>query len=89
MLYEKNLNTTIKMDTDTTKQINDLIHEAVGIRRDKNISQVTISKKLDISQQFVSALESGVYKSPTLYTFIKYLNTIGLKLKIEGINKNE
>lgn len=59
----------------------DLIKEAIKLRKEMNLTQKDISETTGMPQQEVSRMEK-LGHSPTLKNFIKYLDAIGLDIKI-------
>ena len=64
------------------KEEYDLINEAVSERKELNLTQGDIAKLTGLKQQVVSRIER-VTHTPTLRSFLKYLDGIGLELKLE------
>jgi DNA-binding XRE family transcriptional regulator len=63
-----------------------LIKNLVKIRKQKNITQKEISEKSGIRQQVISRIET-CDTLPTLKTFLKYLDSMELEIKIEEKKK--
>jgi DNA-binding XRE family transcriptional regulator len=63
-----------------------LIKKLVKIRKQKNITQKEISDKSGIKQQVISRIET-FDSLPTLKTFLKYLDSMDLEIKIEEKKK--
>lgn len=59
-----------------------LIKQAVEIRKELDYSQKAIAEKIGVKQQVVSRLET-VGNSPTLDNFLKYIDALGLTVKLE------
>lgn len=60
----------------------ELIEKAVNLRKQLGISQSEIAKDTGLTQQMVSRLEKRG-NPPTLRNFLRYLDSMGLALKIE------
>lgn len=60
----------------------ELIKDAVKKRKELGISQNMVAQKSGLKQQVISRIETEG-NSPTLKNFIKYLNALGLLIKIE------
>ena len=51
------------------------------MRKKQGLTQKDISKRSGLTQQMVSRMET-VNNSPTLINFLKYINALGLDLKV-------
>ncbi|SHJ53569.1 helix-turn-helix domain-containing protein [Paramaledivibacter caminithermalis] len=59
-----------------------LIEEAINLRKNIGISQCKVAEETGLTQQMVSRIEK-VGNSPTLRNFLRYLDGIGLEIKIK------
>jgi len=70
----------------------EVVKQLVKMRNEMGFSQSDVAKQSGLTQQMVSRIET-VDNSPTLRNFIKYVNSLGLEIKIEkkstkmGFNK--
>lgn len=62
----------------------ELIKSIVTYRKQHNITQEQIAQKSGLTQQMISRIEK-FGSSPSLDTFIRYLDAMGLKLTFESI----
>lgn len=67
-----------------------LIEQGIKLRKSIGITQAELSQITGMTQQMVSRIET-VGNSPTLRNFIRYLDVIGLEIKIaeKETNKNQ
>ena len=70
------------------KEEYDLISAAVSERKELNLTQGDIAKLTGLKQQVVSRIER-IEHTPTLRSFLKYLDGMGLELKLEKKSNNE
>lgn len=69
-------------DEEVSKIESKLIKQALNYRKSKEITQKEIVEATGLSQELVSQMEQiGHIKS--LESFIKYVDTLGLKIKLE------
>lgn len=66
----------------------ELKKELIKRRKDQNITQSAIARKTGLKQQEISRVETES-NSPTLRTFLKYLDAMNLELKIVEKPKND
>ena len=59
-----------------------LMEEIIEIRKSLGLSQVEVAQKAGLKQQEISRIEC-IGNSPTLRSFLKYLDAIGLKISIQ------
>lgn len=59
----------------------DLIKEAIQFRKEMNLSQKDVAEGTGMPQQVISRMEK-LGHSPTLRNFIKYIDAMGLDIKI-------
>lgn len=59
----------------------DLIKEAIQLRKEIGLTQKDIAEETGMTQQVVSRMEK-LGHSPTLRNFIKYIDALGLDIKI-------
>jgi DNA-binding XRE family transcriptional regulator len=64
-----------------------LIKKAVDLRKELGVSQPEIAKLTGLKQQTVSRIET-VGNTPTLRSFIKYLEGIGLEVELKKKDVN-
>jgi HTH-type transcriptional regulator / antitoxin HipB len=88
-MYTKlNVDEAIKKCPELEKEMNiadmeyQFIKELINFRKQANITQVELAKRSGLTQQMVSKLET-YDRVPTLNTLLKYIDCLGLKLKLE------
>ena len=59
-----------------------LAQKIAELREEKRLRQVDLAKKLGVSQQFVSQIETGQERNLTLETIIKIAKSLGRGVKI-------
>ena len=59
-----------------------LAQRIAEIREEKHLRQADLAKKLGVSQQFISQIETGQEKNLTLETMIRIARSLGRGLKI-------
>lgn len=83
----KEKNTIMNKDNEIKMYINEfekeyeLMQSIVEMRKKQGLTQKDISKRSGLTQQMVSRMEK-VNNSPTLINFLKYINALGLDLKV-------
>jgi len=60
----------------------DLAHKISELRHERKISQVVLAKRLKVSQQFISQLESAEGQNMTLETLSRIAESLGFGVKI-------
>jgi DNA-binding XRE family transcriptional regulator len=60
----------------------ELIKQIIHFRNQMGISQKAIAEKSGLTQQMVSRIETAGH-SPNLRNFLKYIDSLGLEIKIE------
>jgi len=60
----------------------EVLKQLVKMRKEMGFSQSDVAKKSGLTQQMVSRIET-VGNSPTLRNFIKYVDSLGLEIKLE------
>lgn len=60
----------------------DVVKQLVKARNEMGFSQNDVAKQSGLTQQMVSRIET-VDNSPTLRNFIRYADSLGLKIKLE------
>lgn len=60
----------------------DLAHRISELRQGKKISQVELARRLKVSQQFISQLESAEGQNMTLETISRVAESLGFGIKI-------
>jgi len=63
----------------------EVLKQLVKMRKEMGLSQSDVAKKSGLTQQMVSRIET-VGNSPTLRNFIKYVDSLGLEIKLEKKN---
>lgn len=58
-----------------------LIKEVIKFRKDNNITQYDLAQTSKMNQQSISRIEN-LNNSPTLRHFMRYVNALGLEIKI-------
>lgn len=59
-----------------------LAQKIAELREEKHFRQIDLAKKLGVSQQFISQIETGQENNLTLDTLLRLANTLGRGLKI-------
>lgn len=59
-----------------------LAQKIVELRQDEHLKQVDLAKKLGVSQQFVSQIETGEERNLTIETLIKIAQSLGRGISI-------
>jgi DNA-binding XRE family transcriptional regulator len=59
-----------------------LAQRIAELREEKHLNQVDLAKKLGVSQQFISQIETGQENNLTLNTLLRLAYTLGRGLKI-------
>mgnify|MGYP001443578787 CR=1 FL=1 len=59
-----------------------LAQKIAELREDKHMNQADLAKKLGVSQQFISQIETGEGSNLTLGTLLRLAATLGRSLKI-------
>ena len=59
-----------------------LAQKIAELREDKKLTQVELAKKLGVSQQFISQIETGVERNLTIETLIKIAESLGRGINI-------
>ncbi len=59
-----------------------LAQKIAELRQDRHLKQVDLAKKLGVSQQFVSQIETGEEKNLTIETLIKIAQSLGRGISI-------
>lgn len=59
-----------------------LAQKIAELREKKHLRQIDLAKKLGVSQQFISQIETGDEKNLTLDTLLKIANSLGRGIKI-------
>jgi DNA-binding XRE family transcriptional regulator len=62
-----------------------LAQRIAELRQDKNLTQTALAKKLGVSQQFVSQIETGQEKNLTVETLLRIASSLGRGIKISFI----
>lgn len=60
----------------------DLAQKISELREEKHLRQVDLAKKLGVSQQFISQIETGEEKNLTIETIIKIAKSLGRGVSI-------
>ncbi len=59
-----------------------LAQKIAELRQDKHLKQVDLAKKMGVSQQFVSQIETGEEKNLTIETLIRIAGSLGRGISI-------
>jgi DNA-binding XRE family transcriptional regulator len=59
-----------------------LAQKIAELREEKHLRQIDLAKKLGVSQQFVSQIETGEERNLTIETLIKIAKSLGRGIKI-------
>lgn len=60
----------------------EVVKQLVKMRNEMGFSQSDVARQSGLTQQMISRIET-VDNSPTLRSFIKYVDSLGLEIKIE------
>lgn len=77
----------LKKSYDCSQREYEVLKQLVKMRNEMGLSQSDVARKSGLTQQMVSRIET-VGNSPTLRNFIKYVDSLGLEIKIEKKNNN-
>ncbi|HHV95234.1 MAG TPA: helix-turn-helix transcriptional regulator [Clostridiaceae bacterium] len=77
----------LKKAYDCAQREYEVLKQLVKMRNEMGLSQSDVARKSGLTQQMVSRIET-VGNSPTLRNFIKYVDSLGLEIKIEKKNNN-
>lgn len=72
----------LKKEYDRAQREYEVIKQLVEIRNEMGLSQNDVALQSGLTQQMVSRIETAD-NSPTLRNLIKYLDSMGLEIKIE------
>lgn len=72
----------LKAAYEQAQQEYEVVKQLVKARNEKGFSQSDVAKQSGLTQQMVSRIET-VDNSPTLRNFIRYADSLGLKIKLE------
>jgi HTH-type transcriptional regulator / antitoxin HipB len=75
----------LKKAYDHSQQEYEVVRQIVKMRNEMGLSQSDVARQSGLTQQMVSRIET-VDNSPTLRNFIKYVDSVGLEIKIEKKN---
>lgn len=75
----------LKKAYDSSQREYEVLKQLVKIRKEMGLTQSDVARKSGLTQQMVSRIET-VGNSPTLRSFIKYLDGLGLEIKLERKN---
>ena len=59
-----------------------LAQKIAGLRQENRLTQAELAKKLHVSQQYVSRLETGLEKNLTIDTLVRIAATLGHDVRI-------
>lgn len=65
----------------------EVLKQLIKMRNEMGLSQCDVARKSGLTQQMVSRIETAG-NSPTLRNFIKYIDSLGLEIKLEKKKKN-
>ncbi len=77
----------LKKAYDSAQHEYEVVKQLVKMRNEMGFSQRDIANQSGLTQQMVSRIET-VDNSPTLRNFIKYVDSLGLEIKLEKKNTN-
>ncbi len=81
------INKRLEKDSELKKAYNrsqqeyEVVKQLVKMRNEMGLSQSDVARQSGLTQQMVSRIET-VDNSPTLRNFIKYVDSVGLEIKI-------
>ena len=71
----------LKKAYDDAQREYEIVKQLVKMRNEMGLSQNDVAKKSGLTQQMISRIET-IDNSPTLKNFIKYVDSVGLEIKI-------
>lgn len=77
----------LKKAYDSAQHEYEVVKQLVKMRNEMGLSQRDVANQSGLTQQMVSRIET-VDNSPTLRNFIKYVDSLGLEIKLEKKNTN-
>ena len=77
----------LKKAYDCAQREYEVLKQLVKMRNEMGFTQNDVAKKSGLTQQMVSRIET-MGNSPTLRNFIKYVDSLGLEIKLEKKNTN-
>lgn len=77
----------LKKAYDSAQHEYEVLKQLVKVRNEMGFSQSDVARKSGLTQQMVSRIET-VGNSPTLRNFIRYIDGMGLEIKLEKKNTN-
>ncbi len=72
----------LKKAYDYAQQEYEVIKQLIKIRKDMGFSQSDVAEQSGLTQQMISRIET-MDNSPTMRNFIRYVDSLGLEIKIE------
>lgn len=72
----------LKQAYDNAQHEYEVVKQLVKMRNEMGLSQSDVARQSGLTQQMVSRIET-VDNSPTLRNFIRYIDSLGLEIKIE------
>ena len=72
----------LKQAYDNAQHEYEVVKQIVKMRNEMGLSQSDVARQSGLTQQMVSRIET-VDNSPTLRNFIRYVDSLGLEIKIE------
>ncbi|HOJ11501.1 MAG TPA: helix-turn-helix transcriptional regulator [Clostridiales bacterium] len=78
-------NIELKQAYDNAQHEYEVVKQIVKMRNEMGLSQSDVARQSGLTQQMVSRIET-VDNSPTLRNFIRYVDSLGLEIKIEKKN---
>lgn len=81
-LYEELRNKNFRKAFEFERAKAALAQKIAELREEEHLKQVDLAKKLGVSQQFISQIETGQEKNLTLETLLKIAKSLGRGLKI-------
>lgn len=65
-----------------------VIEELVRVRKEENVTQIQLAKKINVQQSNISRFERG-HSNPSLEFLNRIANGLGRKLKIEFVKEDQ
>jgi DNA-binding XRE family transcriptional regulator len=78
----------LKIAYDSAQREYEVLKQLVKIRKEMGYTQSDVARKSGLTQQMVSRFE-GAGNSPTLRNFIRYVDSLGLEIKLEKKDTND
>lgn len=75
----------LKIAYDYAQHEYEVVKKLVSLRNEMGFSQSDVAKQSGLTQQMISRIET-IDNSPTLRNFIRYIDGLGLEIKLEKKN---